>query len=395
MESKIKQYVDYQFRFDQREDLEDLKAEIIANMIDRYNENLKKGKDEETAYIDAVKSMGDFSEHKANHIPAEYSVKPSIADTLLMCGAILSIFALILTITSLVIGTLITALSIITFSGAAYYLYSQSQFIRKEELDIKKHHVILTKIYKYMKTAFAFWTISLSLIFTRMVMNFITMFAILDDPMAIVDDLKSFIIAYIILFILFFVIFVLVFKFIYDRLMVKYYLLTGSKQITGKISDSIHFLYGSDKKRKPLMLSKYTLPIIGIVMIIPQLFIFNMVIHKSRFIYESPFAYGLLRLLFSEFWYFAIVPVITLGIIIVLMIRMLMDKLQRQWLLILCYFIYFISSFSLDFFDGANLDIRLDAERAYAYSLIMVFALIVVVILRNFAKSTYRTVEEM
>jgi len=57
MHDKIRQYVNYQFRFDERNDIEELKEEIIANLIDRYEEYRQKGLTEEEAYIEAIKSM--------------------------------------------------------------------------------------------------------------------------------------------------------------------------------------------------------------------------------------------------------------------------------------------------------------------------------------------------
>ncbi len=147
MHDKIRQYVNYQFRFDERNDIEELKEEIIANLIDRYEEYRQKGLTEEEAYIEAIKSMGDFSQHEYNKISEEYSIKPQIPDILLMCGAILSIFGMILTLFNGIVGTIITAISILLFSGSAYYLYSYSQYIRKQHMDIEKHNLLLTKIF--------------------------------------------------------------------------------------------------------------------------------------------------------------------------------------------------------------------------------------------------------
>src|SRR5690554_6936637 len=143
MKEKIRQYVNYQFRFDKREEIEEIKEEITANLIDRYNEYLDSGKSTEQAYIEAIKSMGDFSDNPENDISSEYSIKPSIPDILLLCSTILSIFGLLIILFSNVTGTIVTVISIVLFSGSAYYLYSYSQYIRKEEMNIEKHNLLL------------------------------------------------------------------------------------------------------------------------------------------------------------------------------------------------------------------------------------------------------------
>lgn len=250
MEDKIRKYVDYQFRFDKRENLDDLKEEIVANLLDRYHEYLRNGKDPQEAYIEAIKSMGDFTEDHSNEIPSEYSFKPTIPDILLMCSTIMSIFGLIIFFLSNIIGTIITAISIITYSCSAYYLYSYSQYVRKEEMDIEKHNLLLSKIFKYLKTNFIFWVINLSFIFTSLIMGLISSIVLIDPEAALFTDVGTFILVYMILYCIFLTILIIIFYKIYQRLMNYYYLLTGTNYIKSKIHESWEFLFGKDMKNK-------------------------------------------------------------------------------------------------------------------------------------------------
>jgi len=275
MEQKIRKYVNYQFRFDNRDGIDDLKEEIISNLIDRYQENLNAGKEDEAAYIEAIKSMGDFSENKINDIPEEFSDKPLIPDTLLVSGAILSVFGLLLTLFNPITGTLVTALSILIFSSSAYYLYSYSQYVRKQNMDIEKHNMLLRKIFKYMKTSFVFWAISLSFIMASLLMKLITSMVLIDPSQITFRTLNSYLTFYAILFIIALITFLLIFQNIYGRLMRQYYILTGTTRLVGKIREGYQFLYGSNhvETNKSILLSEKFIPILGIIIILPQLFI--------------------------------------------------------------------------------------------------------------------------
>jgi len=130
MEDKIREYVNYQFRFDNREDIEEMKEEIIANLIDRYHEYLKEGKSKQEAYIEAIKQMGNFANVEED-IDNEFSLKPSIADVSLVVAMILSVFGLLLLFMNFLAGAITTVISIVCFSSASYYMYANSQYIRK------------------------------------------------------------------------------------------------------------------------------------------------------------------------------------------------------------------------------------------------------------------------
>jgi hypothetical protein len=357
VENKIRNYVHYQFRFDQRDDIEDLKEELIANLIDRYHEELSSGKTEEEAYITSIKSIGDFSRDVKDDIPQEYSVKPSIPDILLMSGAILSVFGLLLTLFNAIVGTVITALSILIFSSAAYYLYSYSQYVRKEEMDIEKHHLLLMKIFKYMKTSFIFWAISLSLIMASLVMSFISRLILIDPTNLSFDSIGHYIFVYSLFFLIALVIFLVIFRKIYLRLMHRYYVLTGHTSIKGKVRESYEFLYGEASKYKgqPIILSNRFMLILGSIVIGIQMIIplgwetEKIILSEFRVGHEHDYIFivALLRFLTNQQWYIVIIPVTVLIANIFLMIRDYKGKLKHKIYLIVGYYTWFLASISI------------------------------------------------
>lgn len=246
MEDKIREYVNYQFRFDNREDIEEMKEEIIANLIDRYHEYLKEGKSKQEAYIEAIKQMGNFANVEED-IDNEFSLKPSIADVSLVVAMILSVFGLLLLFMNFLAGAITTVISIVCFSSASYYMYANSQYIRKNYMDIEKHNIILKKIFKNVKTCFIFWAISLSIILTYIIISILVQLSLIN----IIDDFNyesigSIIEVVIILFILILTVFIVLFINLYHRIMKKYYYLTGEMPPRSYLTDSIKFIKGDN-----------------------------------------------------------------------------------------------------------------------------------------------------
>jgi len=63
MEEKLKRYVEKTFEnAPKTKKTQELKEEIIANLLDKYNDIKKTGKTEEESYNNAISSMGDVSE---------------------------------------------------------------------------------------------------------------------------------------------------------------------------------------------------------------------------------------------------------------------------------------------------------------------------------------------
>ncbi len=400
MEEKISQYVNYQFRFDKREDIEDLKAEIIANLLDRYHENLNTGKTSDEAYVAAIKSMGNFSENKVNMVSEEYSIKPSIPDILLLSGAILSIFGLLITMFNAVVGTIITAISIILFSGAAYYLYSYSQYVRKEQMDIEKHNKLLKKIYKYMKTSFAFWAISLSLTMAILVMHLITSLVLIDPKSVSFSSLTQYLSIYFFLFIFSLIIFLIIFAIIYSHFKRHLYVLIGSNSLTDKIRERYEFLYGDNSiSNKHLILSRKFFPIFGIATILPQLF-FSVIKYCDTIISGYSFTHistyiliiQIISLWDTQYWQHSIAPSIALIMAIVLITLALIKKFEMEWLLVIAYYFWFVSV--ILFLDGFS-QVYFNGGYAIIYSLFVILILTIILIYKKIVKTRiYRSIKK-
>ncbi len=260
MIQKIREYVYYQLRFDTTKGNEEVKEEIISNISDRYDEFFEKTKDENYAYIQAIKSMGDFTEGK--HKEAETKAyKPSIPEMFLISGVILAVFGSLIVFFSVFAGTIVIMLSIITFAVGASYLYQESQYIKEVEFDIEKHNDYLTKIFSYIKTCFVFWAIGLSYILAGILNSIITYFVLLNAGVSgNVEGLKTALTVAILGFIIFFIIFLFIFKNIYQRLLNRYYELTGVKDLQSKLNVAKNFLKNGVKEEmvsKSLVIDKY------------------------------------------------------------------------------------------------------------------------------------------
>ncbi|XMB71504.1 hypothetical protein RJI07_05155 [Mycoplasmatota bacterium WC30] len=276
MLQKIREYVFYQLRFDTESGNEELKEEIISNISDRYDEFYDKTKDKNYAYVQAIKSMGDFTEGK-NQEAASRAYKPSIPELFLISGVILAVFGLVIVLFSVLVGAIVIMLSILAFSVGASYLYQESQYIKEVEFDIEKHNDYLTKIFSYIKTCFVFWAIGLSFILAAILNSIISYFVLLN---AGISGSQSGIITALIVsiwgFILFFIILLFVFKKIYQRLLDKYYELTGVKDLKSKIDVAKNFLRDDSKEGKtykPTILDRYWFyPSIILVTLVMALF---------------------------------------------------------------------------------------------------------------------------
>ena len=383
MEEKIKQYVNYQFRFDKREDIDDLKEEIIANLIDRYNEYLSSGKNPEEAYITAIKSMGDFSENPINDISPEYSIKPSIPDILLLCSTILSVFGLLIILFNVIVGTITTAISIILYSASSHYLYSYSQYVRKEYKDIEKHNLLLTKIFKYLKTNFIFWAISLSFILSSLTVSILKSYVLFDPKFTLFSDIKDIIILYVTLFILFLFIFLLLFRHIYKRLMEHYYLLTGTNYLKGKIKESYEFLFGKVPKFKfrDIFLNDKIVSLIVLLIILIQLFL-KITVKKYTIVsnYSTLYFIYLFWNLGTKYFISSLAPLLFIIINITIILLILFNKLKnKMWLLFISFYLWFGSTHLLyTLFEKYDIEVTI-VVLIYTYIMTILFTIFLIV----------------
>ncbi|QVK17577.1 hypothetical protein KHQ81_12060 [Mycoplasmatota bacterium] len=332
--------------------------------------------------------MGDFSENKMNDIPNEYSVKPSIPDILLMSGAILSIFGLLITFFSAVAGIIFTALSILLFSGSAYYLYSYSQYVRKQYMDIEKHNMLLKKIFKYMKTSFIFWAISLSLIMASLVMNLITQMVLIDPTKVIFSSISEYLFIYFILFFIALLIFLLVFREIYKRLMHQYYFLTGTTNLKGKIRESYEFLYGRNKSKNSILFSKRFLPILGIILILLHLSLPFEWKDSGNYWFFTILLSGLIEFMHKPYWIIAVGPLFFLIMNIIFIVLTLTDKIKKQWILVVGYYAWYSSilfMYFLSYYFYSN-KLEIYNQSSFFYALFACILLTIILLIRGTIK---------
>lgn len=259
MKEKIKQYVDHYFRFDQRSDLESLKQEIIANLSDKYDAMVEAGKDPQQAYIDTIKSMGDFNPQMDDKVSPEFNELPAWPEYSLPSSAILSIFAVIFIFFNTLLGGISTAVSIILYAVGSYYLYAKAMHVKSAQLDIELHKTYLAKIFTYMKTAFVFWSLNLSYILALIAQSVLTRVilwfrpSIESDPRELKNFMDTTLIASIVLFFVALILLLLLSYVIYRKLLTKYVLLTGEPNLKGKVKTSLDYLnveatYGNSEK---------------------------------------------------------------------------------------------------------------------------------------------------
>jgi len=402
MEQKIREYVNYQLRFDKRDDIDELKEEIIANLTDRYNDLLNQYNDQEKAYVEAIKQMGDFSGNCFNNVPDDFSIKPSIPDIALLIGAILSVFGLLFLFINTALGAVITVISIITFSGTAYYLYSYSQYVRKNHMDIDKHNALLKKIFKNMKTSFVFWSISLSIILSKIVMSIVGAIIIffytadidINDPTSITminPRLITFIT--VVLFVILLIIFLSIFNNIYNNLIDKYYFLTGETSLQGSIEENFYLLRNKKSKEQTQWLSniinyKYLIPIFGLLYIIPSL-LFRIKINYSSGSSGITIILGaIIESLVDSDTIFIAIPILLLSIaIIFIIIRSLIKKERNDVILIVSYYLWFIFIGSI-FSSGPRYTLPVGSQKFHFFAVVLLTILLLIRLITKIGKKT-------
>lgn len=133
MENRLRNHVEALFQnMPQNQNVNEMKEEILQNLIDKYHDLIAEGKDEETAYSIAVASIGDISSlfEPQSTPPEEYqkqknksALLTSIAIMLYIC----SILPPILLSTSHLVETLAPALMFIMIALATGLLIYNSK----------------------------------------------------------------------------------------------------------------------------------------------------------------------------------------------------------------------------------------------------------------------------
>jgi len=242
---KLKNYVDYYFRFDEREDIEEVKAEVLGNLIDRYEEYLEKY-DEEKAYVEAIKSIGDF---KVNEDIVE---DPLLVDTGLLISLVTAIFALVGVLFNNILGLVVVMVSISLFVASAYILVGKAKVFIEEEKDIERSKYHLQKIFSYMKASFTFWSITLSLLGAKLLYSVVLSMAFLGgmNNGFYEEDFVILLVLSFVVFLLLLVVLLVLSRVIYARLMHQYYLMTGDQDVESKVQKGLSFIKNSSPNEK-------------------------------------------------------------------------------------------------------------------------------------------------
>ncbi len=170
MEQKIKEYVQYHFRLDTREDLDLIKDEITSNLIDRYNDLVQSGLSEEDAYIETVKYLGETHSKEE-----EETIKPTWSTISLVTASSLAFCSILVSFFSSFIGLLVALSSITIFITASYHLYTTSQYQKQEEFDLDPQRSNLRMIMKFFNLNYLPWSISLAISFTGTLLSFLVL----------------------------------------------------------------------------------------------------------------------------------------------------------------------------------------------------------------------------
>lgn len=197
MKKKIESYIAYEFRnIEKTDEVLEAMEEAYANLSDFYDDLIAKGKDQEEAYIESIKRLGEFSKEFTKKEKVEYAVKPKWADTLLVISVVFGIASLPVLFLNLLIGSLLLMVSAGCFSVSAYFLYENANFALVEKKDLYYHNHTLEKIYKFVRLNKNFWMISISLIialvFNKLIIELFSWVFYITTPEFDVDLLIDF-----------------------------------------------------------------------------------------------------------------------------------------------------------------------------------------------------------
>lgn len=259
MYKKINDYIDYIFKLNKLVN-EELKAEINGNLISKYDDLVEKGLDEEKAYIETIKSIGEFNLDETD-IKEKFTYKANWANIAMTISLALAVLATIALFLNTPMSIIIFAVSISLYVGAAYYLYHESQHVMKVEKDVLKHNELLKSIFTYLKTVFIFWSINISywlssIITDNVLYNYI-LYRVGNGNLDPYDILGLFLFRLLIALI-FFVILLFLSISIYTNLENKYYDLTKDNNLKSYLVTS-SFLKFSDKQKNIIKTLLYTL----------------------------------------------------------------------------------------------------------------------------------------
>lgn len=259
MYKKINDYIDYIFKLNNLKN-DELKAEVNGNLISKYDDLLNQGLNQEKAYIETIKTIGDFNLDESN-IKEKFTYKTNWANIAMTISLALAVIATIALFLHTPTSIIVFAISISFYVGAAYYLYHESQHVMKVEKDVLKHNELLKSIFTYLKTVFIFWSVNISywlssIITDNVLYNFILYSAGSGnlDP----TDIFGLFMFRLIIAVIFFVILLFLSIVIYNNLESKYYDLTKDNNLKSYL-ETTSFLKFNVKLKNIIKTVLYTL----------------------------------------------------------------------------------------------------------------------------------------
>lgn len=232
MKDKLRRYVEYHFRFNEQKDKKALVDEAYNNLLERYETLRDKYGDEARAYRETIDSIGDFTDlEKGGN--GEYASMPELYDVGLVVSLILSIFGIIAFFITSVLAFILAVLSIVIYSGSAYYMYHRAQYEKNEKGDIGQFNHYLDRSFSYLKTAFTFWAVIFTILFGQLIARMFLFMEDLSDPFNTFTNFEQFVMLYFISFSISAAAIGVLFYLLYDRFMGHYYKISGKHELEG------------------------------------------------------------------------------------------------------------------------------------------------------------------
>ncbi len=255
MQQKIVDYVNYQFRFDQRENVEAIKQEMIVNLTDRFQDLVDQGLDEKAAYIETVKRLGHIEETIESQVNPLYIEKPTRSLIAMITVSVLAIGGLVLSVISNLVGLIVTLGSVGVFATASYALYADSQHKRAIEYDIDCQKTYFKSIMKTFNQNYVIWSLTVAIVFSGVVLNLI--FMVSSDNLSeiiLAGNLNQVILVYFLLWFFSFSVLFAILRSLQGILYQKYIHITGDSSRSNQLRKTHHF-----KHRYELILFLYVL----------------------------------------------------------------------------------------------------------------------------------------
>ena len=239
MKEKIRRYVEYELRNQDPDQRQELIDEVTENIYEKYQELASHYENEHKAFQETIATIGDFS---GVDIEAEerFSIQPGVYDIGLIVATVLAVMgAVLMPLIGLTQAFLFTLASILIFSASAYYTYYQAQYEKNVTKNIQRFHIYLDKAFSNTKTAFIFWSITLSFVLARLFFEIYFSIHIgvwLSDPLSMTQiEIGEVIFFSILFYVLSLALIATLFILAYQKLIAYYQTISGKDHLEGQI----------------------------------------------------------------------------------------------------------------------------------------------------------------